>query len=95
MEVDVKPQIVKGIVDKKEMRAPQYQIFVDDRAVGIIAFHDGASPLLFERYAPTELKEIEKKIRRKLIPQKVGQIKQVGEVPAMKKPASTARADFE
>lgn len=95
MEVEVKPHIVRDVVDKKEMRAPQYKIFVDDTAVGIIGFHDGASPLLFERYAPMELEEIEKKVRRKLIPQKVGQIRQVGEMPTIKKPVSTARADFE
>ena len=80
MLVEVKPLRMLDAISKRERDGGQYQICVDGRLAGFIGYRHGACPRMHREFSPLELREIESQVRRQLIPQEIGPIKQPGRI---------------
>ena len=73
----------------------QYQIRVDGVLAGFIGYHQGARPLLHERWSPMELVEIEAAVKEQLPDQNTGGIRQVPLKPQPPEQKPVDHGDFD
>lgn len=86
MEIELERYCPQDYFTRQPRDGGQYLIVVDGRPIGYMPDHAGASPLLIERVGPVEAKLIERYIRQRLTPKRVGPLKMVGLNPTVTKP---------
>ncbi len=94
MIVDIEEYIVIDVITKEKRDGGQYKIMVEGQFVGFLPYHEGAKIMLHHRFNPIKLKEIERVIRRRVTPQRIGGIVQVPDPPEPTIRAASNREDF-
>ena len=84
MKIELRQQVTRHVVSRREIRPPQYEILCDGRLIGHLPHAPGSRPLLICRLGPLEMQELNRIIRRKMHPHPVADAVQPPEEPRAK-----------